>query len=101
MSGKSSPPQAGRVVSPARHSRFGNSAMTRNGLRPAGEAALRRALIGVLRFNFSGEGTFAGKPVVPLKVGYRSGRKIEAAFGPVTVRVRRGAHAGTENRDPC
>jgi len=44
----------------------------------------------LLRFDFSGKGEFAGKPVVPLKVRRSPHRKFDAAFGPAAVQVKHG-----------
>jgi hypothetical protein len=40
----------------------------------------------VVRLDFSGEGTFAGKPVVPLKVR-KTGQSLSAQVGPATLQV--------------
>jgi len=47
-------------------------------------------VLDLLRFDFSGAGRFAGKPVVKIKGDLTPKRWIQRVFGPVTLRVTRG-----------
>lgn len=46
----------------------------------------------VLRFDFSGKGQFADKPVVHLKIIPKDRNGLRAVFGPTTLAAKRGAH---------